>query len=527
MSFQESIGKALMNLGSSLGGGDLIKGNQDIGTPTDDPRGMLFDPFSYWASEGGGGSYRQRPSQMSFDMLRQMSYIPLVSAILQVRTTQVASFARPSLQENYAGFRIQLRDSARSPSRGALKMIKELERFVINTGNYEDKRVNFLRDDFSTFLKKITRDSLVYDQMVFQTIPNAKGDPSAFQAMSAHSIRLAKNSTGDGSFAYNPDIPHAVQVFEEQTIAEFLPEELCFGVRNPRTDLEVGGYGFSELEMLIHTLTGYLYAVQYNQKFFSQGMGVKGMLNFKGTIPERQLRAFKREFSSMVTGVSNAWRTPITNADDIQWINLHSSNREMEFSQWLDFLIKVACSIYMIDPSEINFVYGNTGQSSAMGTASALEKVTESKDRGLVPLVLRTFNFVNKHVIERIDEDFEIVPTGITSKTPEERRKQQEIESRFLKTVDELRAEEDLPPLPMGKGEVILNSTWLQWAQVQEANSDEEAEEDSDGGLDENSPREFDFNQYLGDNGDTASEGESDDSEADVQPDNDNDGETL
>ena len=488
--WQDYLGKAIMSFGETLTKGE-------IGTPNADPKGMLFDPFSYWGASSYGGDYRQRPSQMSFDMLRQMSTIPLVSAILQVRCTQVASFARPSIQENYAGFKIQMRDSKRSPSRGALKKIAELERFVQNTGNYDDNRVNFLRDDFGLFLKKVVRDSLIYDQMCFQVVPNSKGDPSAFQAMSAHSIRLAK-ATEDGGFQYNPEVPFAVQVFEEQVIAEFLPDELCFGIRNPRSDLEVGGYGFSELEMLIHTLTGYLYAIQYNQKFFSQGMGVKGMLNFKGTIPERQLRAFKREFASMVTGVSNAWRTPITNSDDIQWINLHSSNREMEYSQWLDFLIKVACSVYMLDPSEINFTYGNTGQSSAMGTASSVEKVTESKDRGLVPLVLRTFNFLNKYVIERIDPDFEIIPTGVTSKTPEERRKQQETESRFLKTVDELRAEEDLPPLPDNKGAVILNSTWLQWAQVQDANKSEE-EENSDT-LDDSNPREFDFASFLDDN---------------------------
>jgi len=498
--WQDYLGKALVSFGESLTKAGPAE-------PKDDPKGMLFDPFSYWGSSSYGGDYRQRPSQMSFDMLRQMSTIPLVSSILQVRCTQVASFARPSLQENYAGFRIQMKDANKSPTRATLKRIKELNTFIMKTGNYQDDRVNYLRDDFGIFLKKIVRDSLIYDQMVFQVIPNAKGEPAAFQAMSAHSMRLAKSSA-DGGFDYNPDVPFAVQVFEEQTIAEFLPEELCFGIRNPRSDLEVGGYGFSELEMLIHTLTGYLYAIQYNQKFFSQGMGIKGMLNFKGTIPERQLRAFKREFASMVTGVSNAWRTPITNSEDIQWINLHSSNREMEYSQWLDFLIKVACSVYMIDPSEINFVYGNTGQSSAMGTASSIEKVTESKDRGLVPLVLRTFNFINKYIIERIDEDFEIVPTGITTKTPEERRRQQEIESRFLKTVDELRAEEDLPPLPDGKGEVILNSTWLQWAQVQDANKGQEEEAQEQ--LDNSSPREFDFESFLGDNSKSPSQDDDD-----------------
>ena len=30
------------------------------------------------------------------------------------------------------------------------------------------------------------------------------------------------------------------------------------------------------------------------------------------------------------------------------------------------------------------------------------------------------------------------------------------------KTVDEIRAEEDLPPLPDGEGEVILNAVWMQ-----------------------------------------------------------------
>lgn len=513
MSWQEDLGKALVNIGSSLS-----KAEVNIQEPKDDPKGMLFDPFSYWSAESYGGAFRDRPSQMSFDSLRSMSYIPLVSAILQVRCTQVAAFSRPSEQENYAGFKIRMRDTKRSPSRAALKRIQELQSFVLQTGAYDDPRVNLLRDDFSTFLKKIIRDSLVYDQMCFQILKNGKGEPAGFQAMSAYSMRLAMHGDYDGGFSFDPERPFAVQTFEEQVIAEFYPDELCFGVRNPRSDLEVAGYGFSELEMLIHTLTGYLYAVQYNQKFFSQGMGVKGMLNFKGTIPERQLRAFKREFANMVTGVSNAWRTPVTNAEDIQWINLHSSNREMEYSQWLDFLIKVACSIYMIDPAEINFVYGNTGQSAAMGTSSSLEKVTESKDRGLVPLVLRTFDYLNKYVLHPLDEDFEIVPMGISSKTPEERRKQQETESRFLKTVDELRAEEDLPPLPDGKGEVILNSTWLQWAQVIEANKPED-ESAGDTKVDEAPPREFNFSSFL-DNDEQEADGENptDQKESDNEP---------
>ena len=151
MSWQDDLVKAISQLSSSLSKGDAV-----ITEPEDDAKGMLFDPFSYWGAESYGGAFRDRPSQMTFESLRAMSYIPLVSAILQVRCTQVAAFSRPSEQENYAGFKIKMRDSKRSPSRAALKRMQELQNFMLQTGQYDDPRVNLLRDDFSTFLKNAT-----------------------------------------------------------------------------------------------------------------------------------------------------------------------------------------------------------------------------------------------------------------------------------------------------------------------------------------------------------------------------------
>jgi hypothetical protein len=45
----------------------------------------------------------------------------------------------------------------------------------------------------------------------------------------------------------------------------------------------------------------------------------------------------------MVTGTRNAWSTPILQTDGVEFVNMGSTNREMEFHQYLDFLVKIAC----------------------------------------------------------------------------------------------------------------------------------------------------------------------------------------
>ena len=61
-------------------------------------------------------------------------------------------------------------------------------------------------DDFDTFIRKITRDSLTYDQMCFEIIPDRKGRPAEIVAVDAATIRAAsENYSVDASWAqYTP-----------------------------------------------------------------------------------------------------------------------------------------------------------------------------------------------------------------------------------------------------------------------------------------------------------------------------------
>jgi hypothetical protein len=58
---------------------------------------------------------------------------------------------------------------------------------------------------------------------------------------------------------------------------------------------------------------------------------------------------------------------------------------------------------------------------------------------------------------------------GLDAKTQDDIANLNQKRVKTMMTVDELRAEDDLEPLPDGKGEIILDPTWLQFVQGKEA----------------------------------------------------------
>lgn len=449
---------------TSTGGGseDTAKNNPVPDKPaSEDPKSLFFDPFAIVEQLG----YKDKPSNITYGTLKAIAWkTPAVQAVIQTRINQIGSFSRIQSNRYELGYRIKTRDTNKEPTRAEKKWIEQMESLINRTGVTENPRG---RDDFETFLKKLAFDMLVYDQTCFEVVPDRRGRPVEWYAIDAASVRIADSA----STFVDEDKTKAtryVQVYDGMVITEYNQEDLCFGVRNPRSDLRVYGYGTSELEMLVPAITSLLWAWEYNQKFFSQGSAAKGIINFKGTIPEKSLQAFRRQWYAQLSSVANAWRTPITNSEDLQWINLQQSSRDMEFNAWMDFLIKVCCAMYCMDPAEINFKYGNTGQKSGLQEASNKEKITESKERGLRPLLRFLARCINKNIIWPLNESFEFDFVGLDAMTREDLAKLNTSRVKTYRTVDELRAEDDLEPLPDGKGEVILDSVWMQFSQAKD-----------------------------------------------------------
>jgi len=268
----------------------------------DNPRGLLYDPFALIDQLG----YRDRPSGLTYATLREMAKrVPTFLAIEQTRITQVSNFATPQVDKRDPGFEIKLRDDKATPSKEDTRRMIQLTDWMLQTGSTWGPG----RDDFKTYLRKLTRDSLELDQACTEMVRNRKGVPAEFYCLDGATIRLADVPPGAETQTDEQQVKY-VQVYDEIIIAEFSPYDLCFGVRNPRSDIRVNGYGFSEQEMLINVITASLWAFEYYRRFFSQGTSAKGILNMKGSVPDSKIDAFRRQWQMTLSGVANAWRVP-------------------------------------------------------------------------------------------------------------------------------------------------------------------------------------------------------------------------
>lgn len=420
-------------------------------------------------------NYKDKPTSLSYNILYQMSVKnSVVAAVLNTRVNQVSTFTKPArFSEDGIGYKIRLRDPLAVPTKEQQEVINSIELFLENCGFTDDSD----RDDFDTFIRKLVRDSLTYDQMCFEIIPDRKGRPAEIVAVDAATIRAAsENYSADSSWAqYAPKKNEEVkwvQVIDGTIVSWFTAKELAFGVRNPRTNINLQPYGFSELEMLIQQVTSHLYAEEYNSKYFSQGGTTKGIINIKsdpnGIGNKEQLESFKRQWRAQVNGMTGSWKTPVLQVPDgIEYVNVSQSNRDMEYSQWVNYLINIVCAVYQIDPAEVNFSNngGAAAQSSVFETSQE-QKLKNSKDKGLKPLLRFIETIINKYVVSKFSQDYVFAFTGLDDKSEEEKAELDSKQVKTWRTVNEIRKEHGEKPLE--NGDIILDPSYLNYIQQKE-----------------------------------------------------------
>lgn len=440
-------------------------------------KAFFIDPLDFNSNLG----YKDKTFTLTYSTLRKMAGTPIINAIIKTRKNQIADFAEPQADRYSTGFVVRKKlklGEGMEMSDKEKKIANKITDFILNCG----RESSWTTDDFDTFIRKIVDDSLTYDQMTFECIRNRKGELERFLATDASTFRFADCAfredynnpyfTGrGGSLWYNSMpldnyheidgyLPQYVQIYQGAVVNQFYPWELCFAVRNPSTSIYSNGYGTSELEELINVVTSMLWGDEYNRRFFSQGSAPKGLLRVKGNINEAALQQFKQQWQAMISGVMNGWKTPVVEAD-VDWIDLQKNNRDMEYSSWMEYLIKLACAIYSIDPSEIGWDISRSGGNSGLFEASQAERIQNSKDKGLYPMLKFIQRKINKYIVEPIDPDFEFVFMGMNGITIEKELEMDIKKMSNFQTINEIRQKWDLPELEVA-GDVISNSVFWQ-----------------------------------------------------------------
>ena len=432
-----------------------------------DVKSIMVDPLDVSSALG----YKHKPFNISYQILRGMAKTHIIKSIIETRKEQISDFCTPRDNKNGIGFIVQkkkryysyLNDEKQSESDKVenTRISEQITEFLMKCGSINN---SWSSDDFDDFIRKIVQDSLVLDQATFEVVRDRQGNVVQFFATDGATFRIA-----DSFFEQQQDTeivkgyaPSYVQIYNNSIINEYYPWELCFGTRNPSTDIYSNGYGRSELEDMIQTVTAILNSDTYNANFFRVGSAPKGILKYSGNINQNTVEDFRRQWTAQVAGVMNMHKIPMINADKLDFINTGQNNKDMEFSKYQEFLIKVSCAVYKIDPSEIGFPMQGTSQAAGLGgDGGTKEKLKYSRAKGLKPLLRKIEKWINKFIVEQINDKYEFKFVGIDEQDEEDIELERDIRSlsNFM-TLNEIRAKRNLSKLD--DGDVILNPAYLQ-----------------------------------------------------------------
>lgn len=424
MAFQSKLQAAL----NSNDAGEIMKANLYLGEINRQPtkiQSVFFDPNDI---SGNGRGFKDSKGVLSFSVLRRMGDIHIVKSIVSTRVEQIMNFMDFSEDEQKEGFTIRKKKSLFSTGDEKLtnedkKKISKIVDFL-EKGGWTDKWDNV--DSLQEFVSKIMSDSLTLDQLAFEMVRNRMWELQKFRAVDASLIRFLdsvdpRQREGFEQYRFKGHLPRYCMVWEEMILHNpitkepilYYPWELGFGIRNKTSDVRRNGYGVSELETLVNIITWILWGFEYNALFFSQGSQPKGFINIKNpNISNSTLQEFRQAWTQTMAGVYNSHRTPVINGIDLEWVDLQKlSNRDMEFNEWIKFLIIMTCSVYRIDPSELGFNFKESQQ--IFGQDGQRERLKHSREKGLKPLLIFLQGIITKYIVSELDENYEFAFTGI------------------------------------------------------------------------------------------------------------------
>lgn len=396
--------------------------------PQPDIKSILWNP-----SEIGftGKGYRDPNNGVTFNTLNRMGDIFIIKAVINTRIEQVQNFLKYSNDDQKPGYKIRYKqtpgveadvNTKKEMSKEDMRKVEYIVKFLEDGGENDKWECE---DNFQEFTRKVLNDSLRLDQLCFEVVRARNFEVKKYRAVDGALIRQLDTNDPRYSqmfeqFRWHGYLPRYAMVWDGQIIRHpvtneyvaFYPWELGYGIRNKTSNVLRNGYGCSELETLMEIVTWVLWGMQYNGNFFKQGSQPKGFINVKNqNIDGGTLNEFRQEWKQTMSTVYNSHKIPVIQGIDLEWIDLQQTNRDMEFTEWIKFLIVLVCAVYRMDPSELGFQFQDAAR--VWGQEGQRERLDHSKQKGLTPLLIFYQNILNKYIISEIDDRLELVFTGI------------------------------------------------------------------------------------------------------------------
>lgn len=423
-----------------------------------------------------------------FEGLRHMASLGTTSPFINLRVDQIARHGVRREGRFEIGAEIQMMDPDAKPTRRDKRAMEEIWA-VLNMGMpFRDK------------LEMLARDSVELDAGCAEILYDGKR-PYNWMPVDAATIRFARPKDKEvAAGRYRPNQRKLCQWMEDQVKKVWEPHQMMYGIRHPRTNIYVQGYGYPELVQAVDVIGDLIFAKNYNSNYFRNGVHVSTILMLKAKMKPDMFRAWQRMFHAQLKGVENAHRMAsillnpgdngLNPAEELGKLDLTQSNRDMEFSKYFSFLYRVLAAIMGIDLAELGL-----GDPADTGRAALTEKrssdeILMSRERGLKPMLTAIEGWINRWVVWPYDKRYRLRFVGMDGPNPDEwiARHKAKMEvvppNRVLREMDE-------EPLPFKWADMVpLNNLAVQLSQMelQGALEPPEEEEPQKGDIDWSQP---------------------------------------
>lgn len=371
----------------------------------------------------------------------------IIHAVMQQRMGDIERFASESTHIWKPGWCVEMSDSLASPSKSDKKDIQDATWFIRNC-NIETREDVRLRDErgylsFRDFLKATLRDSLRYDLMTVWTDMSHDGKVKAFKPMPAGQIALCNRKTG-----YENDRRVFAVGRDEagQVVHKFTRNTLCKAIRNPRTDPDAEGYGYSELEMTVKITAAFTNAFDMNADIFTRSAVPNGFLMLEGLFNQKQVEALSRIWANMRKGPSKQFSLPAVNVPKdgkISVVDLSAmAGKDGMYREYVNMMAGLYCAICNFPVHRLHYhASGTRDEESMEDKDSGFRDQADPAVSGLLDFME---SFINEYLLRTRWPHLQLRFYG---KNPKEDARSYEARKNAA-TVREMRAMADLPPLP-------------------------------------------------------------------------------
>jgi hypothetical protein len=427
---------------------------------------------------------------------------PIVGAIITLRIQQAVEFSLVSHDNDIPGWEFVLCDEKMTMNKELEKQQRFLEEFLINTAipNYTNSiGVEMRHDSFRELITKFVRDRILIDKITWEIERDLKGQAVALWCLDGATIAPVLpggfyGSTSQIGVGINSGfnrlseeirkarldaIPPLEEISYVQELiygtsgggitAAFRETDLLYDLGNELNDIGIYKQGLSVVEKANVAVVAFINSLTYNSNGLTRGSipKIAVAMGKDSNYTQEQLEDAQDEWMANFQAMDGQWNIPLLNSD-AKVLNLLNNNRDMEYQKFLEFTGALTCSVLGVDSSELGL---RLNQAQSVLNENQDAKQMFSKNRGLREM-LGGFSFLINRFVNisgfPFAKNWKFRFNGLSTedKGYEADLKKKKAETYIM--VDEIRAEDDLPPLPNGTGQVILNSVWQQNKQAME-----------------------------------------------------------